>query len=123
MEQLLRRMVFNLLVKNQNDHVKNIPFLMDRKGQWHLAPAYDMTLSYLPGHRWLGAHQMSINGKRTEITEKDLMTCGGRMDLTSAKCCRIIQQTMEAVSAWESFADQAFVPSLIIESVKELLKK
>lgn len=122
-EQRYRRMVFNVLAKNQDDHVINISFLMDRKGQWRLAPAYDMTLSYLPGHRWLGAHQMSINGKRTEITEKDLMTCGAGMDLTAAKCSRIIQETKEAVSDWDSFADQAFVPSLVIESVKELLKK
>ena len=70
MEQLYRRMVFNVLAKNRDDYVKNISLLMDRKGQWHLAPAYHMTLSYLPGYRWLGAHQMSINGKRAEITEK-----------------------------------------------------
>lgn len=64
-----------------------------------------MTLSYLPGHRWLGAHQMSINGKRTEITEKDLIICGAEMVLTVAKCPRIIQQTKEVISSWESFAN------------------
>lgn len=123
MEQLYRRMIFNVLAKNQDDHVKNISFLMDRKGRWRLAPAYDMTLSYLPGHRWLGTHQMSINGKRTEITEKDLMTCGAGMDLTAAKCRKIIQQTKEAVSGWESFADQAFLPSQAVKSVYSLLWK
>lgn len=122
MEQLYRRMVFNVLAKNQDDHVKNISFLMDRTGQWRLAPAYDMTLSYLPGHRWLGAHQMSVNGKRTEITEKDLMTCGAGMDLTTAKCRRIIQQAREAVSGWERFADQAFLPQKAEESVRKLLE-
>ena len=116
-------MVFNVLAKNLDDHVKNISFLMDRTGQWLLAPAYDMTLSYLPGHRWLGAHQMSINGKRTEIDEKDLMTCGIGMDLTTAKCRRIIQQTKEAVLSWESFADQAFLPNQAVESVENLLKR
>lgn len=98
MEQLYRRMVFNVLAKNQHDHVKNISFLMDRTGQWRLAPAYDMTLSYMSGHRWFGAHQMSINGKCTEITEKDLLIYGAGMDLTTAKCRRIIQQTRAAVS-------------------------
>ena len=70
---------------------KNVSFLMDRKGQWQLAPAYDITLSYLPEHRWLGAHQMSANRKLAEITEKDLLTYGTGMDLTIAQCRRIIQ--------------------------------
>lgn len=123
MEQLLRRMVFNLLVKNQDDHVKNISFLMDRKGQWRLVPAYDITLSYLPGHRWLGAHQMSVNGKRTEITEKDLLTCGTGMDLPAAKCRRIVQQIREAISNWGYFAAQVSLPSQAVENVKDLLKR
>lgn len=96
---------------------------MDRKWKWSLAPAYDMTLSYLPGHRWLGAHQMSVNGKRTEITNMNLLTCGAGMDITTSKCRRIRQQIKEAVSDWESFADQAFVPRLAKESVKNLLKR
>ena len=119
MEQLYRRMGFNVLAKKQDDHVKNIPFLMDRKRQWCLAPAYDMTLSYLPGYRWLGAHQMSINGKRTEITEKDLLTRGTRMDMTAAKCRRIIQRARH----WYSYPNQTFLLHMDEEHVKHLITK
>ena len=62
-EQFYRRMVFNCLAVNQDDHVKNISFLMDRSGEWALSPAYDITFSYNPENKWLCAHQMTINGK------------------------------------------------------------
>ncbi|MBQ6431685.1 MAG: type II toxin-antitoxin system HipA family toxin [Oscillospiraceae bacterium] len=123
MEQLFRRMAFNVLAKNQDDHVKNISFLMDRSGRWSLAPAYDMTLSYLPGHRWLGAHQMSVNGKRSEITDKDLLSCGAGMDLFPAKCRRILQQIKAAVDDWDSYAAQAFLPRNATDQVKKLLEQ
>lgn len=123
MEQLYRRMVFNVLAKNQDDHVKNISFLMDRSGQWRLAPAYDLTLSFVPGHRWLGAHQMSISGKRSDVTEEDMTVCGLKMDLNASKCRRIIQQTKEAVAGWERFAEQAYLPNEAIKQTKDLLGK
>ena len=63
MEQFFARMVFNCLAVNQDDHVKNVSFLMDRTGEWRLSPAYDITFSYNPTNRWLRAHQMSVNQK------------------------------------------------------------
>ena len=122
MEQLFRRMAFNVFAKNQDDHVKNISFLMDRRGKWSLAPAYDMTLSFVPGHRWLGAHQMSVNGKRSEIADADLLAAGAVMDLSGAKCRRILEQTRQAISSWPSFAESAFLSDNAANQVEKLLK-
>ena len=72
-EELYRRMVFNVIMVNQDDHVKNISFLMDRNGTWKLAPAYDITFSYNLNNKWLKAHQMSINGKCDNIAIEDLI--------------------------------------------------
>jgi serine/threonine protein kinase HipA of HipAB toxin-antitoxin module len=66
-EQFYRRMVFNVLAVNRDDHVKNVSFLMNRDGIWKLSPAYDVTFSYNPTNKWLRAHQMTVNGKQTEI--------------------------------------------------------
>ncbi len=68
-EQLYRRMVFNVVARNQDDHVKNVAFLMGPEGSWSLAPAYDLTWAYAPGNRWLDSHQMTINGKRNGFTQ------------------------------------------------------
>ncbi len=71
-EQQFRRMVFNVVARNQDDHVKNIAFLMDRQGAWSLAPAYDVIWAWKPGNPWLDTHQMSINGKRDGFSVADL---------------------------------------------------
>ena len=67
-EQQFRRMVFNIVIRNQDDHVKNIAFLMDKAGRWSLSPAYDMTYSYNPTGAWTATHQMTMNGKRETFT-------------------------------------------------------
>lgn len=67
------------LAVNQDDHVKNISFIMDRTGKWRLSPAYDITFSYNPSNKWLRAHQMTINGKTTEIKKSDLLDAGAKM--------------------------------------------
>ena len=69
-------MVFNVIMVNQDDHVKNISFLMDKNGTWKLAPAYDITFSYNLNNEWLKAHQMSINGKCDNIAIEDLIAAG-----------------------------------------------
>src|ERR1039458_7820371 len=78
-EQQFRRMVFNVVARNQDDHVKNIAFLMDRAGAWSLAPAYDMIWAWKPGNPWLDSHQMSINGKRDRFTVADLRATTSRI--------------------------------------------
>ena len=108
--QLYRRMVFNVLARNQDDHVKNIAFLMDRSGQWSLAPAFDMTYAYQPGGAWTGSHQMRINGKRDGITGDDLLECARNMSLRDRKAKDIIDEVHTAVIQWEGFAQTAEVP-------------
>ena len=75
-EQMFRRMVFNVVARNQDDHVKNIAFLMGRSGQWKLAPAFDLTYAYRPSSEWTAQHQMSMNGKREHFTLADFRACG-----------------------------------------------
>ena len=106
-EQFYRRMVFNCLAVNQDDHVKNISFIMDRTGTWRLSPAYDITFSYNPTNKWLRAHQMTINGKTTEITNADLLTAGSQMGLKAHRCKDIISEVLSAVESFSIFAEQA----------------
>lgn len=71
-EEMFLRMVFNVVIRNQDDHTKNISFLMDNAGKWRLSPAYDLGFAYNPKGAWTNTHQMSINGKFDDITRKDL---------------------------------------------------
>ena len=89
-EQYYRRMVFNVLLVNQDDHVKNISFLMNKDGEWTLSPAYDLTFSYNLENRWLKAHQMLINGKNFGLTYEDLIAAGKAMGINKKKCDSII---------------------------------
>ena len=123
MEQLCLRMIFNVLTKNNDDHVKNISFLMNRKGQWSLSPAYDLTLSYKPDNRWLKSHQMSVNGKRTDITENDIFACAAVMDITKSKCKSMIERVRSAVSDFPKFAEQAKLLDATIKNVQQLIKQ
>ena len=121
MEQLCLRMIFNVLTKNNDDHVKNISFLMNRQGEWRLAPAYDLTLSYNPSNRWLKAHQMSVNGKRTDITQEDIYACAASMDISKSKCKAMIQKVENAKSNFSDFAEKAFIPGKETDKILELL--
>lgn len=105
--QFYRRMVFNVLARNQDDHVKNISFLMDRKGIWRLAPAYDVTYAYNPDGMWTGTHQMSINGKRDRITRQDLMDAAKHMGIKQAEAEQAIAAVGESLTRWNDFADKA----------------
>ncbi|HHT77508.1 MAG TPA: type II toxin-antitoxin system HipA family toxin [Clostridiaceae bacterium] len=103
-EQFYRRMVFNVLAVNQDDHVKNISFLMDRNAAWTLSPAYDVTFACDSGYKWLRSHQMSINGKRSNILPEDMTSCGQYMDLKTSRCKKIIEEVREAITDWPSIA-------------------
>lgn len=103
-EQLYRRMCFNIFAVNQDDHVKNTSFLMDKKGIWSLSPAYDITFACDAGNRWLQAHQMTINGKSSNISISDMIVCGQNMDLKPSKCRKIIEEVKYAVKHWQTIA-------------------
>ena len=109
MEQLCLRMIFNVTTNNMDDHVKNISFLMNRKGEWRLAPAYDLTYAYDPANRWLRAHQMGVNGKRSEITKDDILACAAVMDISATKCSHLIQRVQSAVSEFKKYAENSFL--------------
>lgn len=111
--QFFRRMVFNVFARNQDDHVKNISFLMDRTGKWSLSPAYDMTYAYNPGETWTGAHQMTINGKQSAIDMQDLLTSGHIMGLRKAEIDSIITDVRTSLSKWDQFAESAGLPEQI----------
>lgn len=106
LKQAYRRMVFNVVAVNQDDHVKNLSFHMDREGRWSLTPAYDVTYARGGGYRRF--HQMRVRDKRRGITEKDLVTVGEEFGVKNAD--RIVQDVRNAVSNWEQFAARYDVP-------------
>ena len=116
--QMYRRMVFNVVARNQDDHTKNISFLMDRDGRWRLSPAYDVTYAHNPKGQWTNEHQMTINGKRSGFTLQDLITVGESISLPRPK--EIIDEVVEAVSQWPTFARQVHVKKAWIEEVGTL---
>ena len=109
LEEQFRRMVFNVLARNQDDHVKNIAFLMDRSGAWRLSPAFDMTWAYNPTGLWTGQHQMSVNGKRDGFVLSDFDACAATASLGRGRVKTIVGEVREAVARWPSFADAAGV--------------
>ncbi|WP_378174311.1 type II toxin-antitoxin system HipA family toxin [Aquimarina sp. SS2-1] len=106
--QLYKRMLLNVIARNQDDHTKNISFLMDKKGVWKLAPAYDITYSYNPTGIWTSMHQMSINGKRDGFTLGDLLIVGDKISFKKNK--EAIQQVLDVVANWHDYADKAGIP-------------
>lgn len=107
MDQLFRRMVFNVAARNQDDHTKNHAFLMSPDGSWKLAPAYDLCYAYSPSGKWTQEHQMSLNNKRDHFEYSDLLAVSRNMGIRSAK--EMIDQVMEVVSKWPEYAQAADV--------------
>ena len=114
-EQQFRRMVFNVVARNQDDHTKNISFLMDKNGAWRLSPAYDVIYSYNPAGPWTSMHQMSIAGKRDQFTRDDLNGIGQEMNIKSSN--KIIDEIVETVSDWPSYAKDAGVEQSQVEGI------
>lgn len=114
-EQFFRRMVFNVIARNQDDHTKNISFLLDTDGTWYLSPAYDVTWSYMPGNFWVDSHQMSINGKRDNFVLDDLLSVGRQ--IKGLKARQIIREVHEAVAQWPVIAAAAGVSSAMIDAI------
>ena len=109
-EEQFRRMAFNIIGRNQDDHVKNIAFLMDRAGEWSLSPAFDMTYSYNPTGDWTSTHQMSLNGKRDKFSLNDFRACAKVASMKRGRAEDILSQVQNAVLKWKDFAIEAGVP-------------
>lgn len=106
-EQLYRRMVFNVMGRNCDDHTKNFAFVMDKNGKWKLSPAYDICHAYRPGSDWVSQHALSINGKRKNIHKSDLLEFAKQMNVKKAE--DIINQIADVISNWENYADKVKV--------------
>lgn len=121
-EQQVRRMIFNVVARNQDDHVKNIAYLMDRGGTWSLAPAFDVTHAYREDSRWVGQHQMSINGKRDDFTVDDLEAAARVAGLPRGRARRITDEVTDVVRDWPSFAAEAEVDRTHIRAINPTLR-
>ena len=122
-EQFYSRMVFNCVAVNQDDHVKNISFLMDRSGKWRLSPAYDVTYSYDITNKWLSAHQMTVNGKKREIHLSDLLEVGKKMGIKRKKCMDIISKVSLVVSNFEKYADEVNIREKTYIEISKVLNE
>ncbi len=106
-EEIYRRMVFAVEGVNCDDHVKNFSFLMNKKGEWHISPAYDITFAYNPDNEWISKHQMTINGKTVDISDADMIACGERMGLNTEFCKKTIKTVKAVVADWMKYAEKA----------------
>jgi serine/threonine-protein kinase HipA len=121
-EQQFRRAVFNVIARNQDDHVKNIAYLMDKSGQWQLAPAFDVVYSYNPSGAWTGTHQMSLNAKRDNFSQEDLLTTAKTTGIKARRAKAIIEEVDLAISNWPHFAAAAEIPSNTVRQIRETFR-
>ncbi len=119
-EQMFRRMVFNVIARNCDDHTKNFSFVLKQGGKWELAPAYDLCHAYRPGSQWVSQHALSINGKRKDFTKADLLVIGN--SIRFKKAAETIDEINATVNQWIKFADGVKVqPTLRNQIGKTLL--
>lgn len=118
--QMFRRMVFNVLAFNCDDHTKNFAFRLKEGSVWELAPAYDVSWSFDPSSRWVGQHALSINGKRKNITENDMLSIAKIIRVKNGK--EIVDQIRDTVSRWPVYARQTGVSSKKINEINLVLK-
>lgn len=121
-EEQFRRAVFNVLIRNQDDHVKNIAYLMDRRGEWRLSPAYDVGYAYNPSGDWTSRHQMSLGGKRDGFDLEDLITFAAFCGLKRRPALRIIHELATVVRAWPDYAEEAGVFGPDIAGIQRALR-
>ncbi|MGL1931523.1 MAG: type II toxin-antitoxin system HipA family toxin [Desulfotalea sp.] len=128
-EEQFRRMIFNVLARNTDDHVKQFSFTMDKNGKWHITPAYDITLSYDADDFLNSQHKMTINGKQSFFVLQDFRTLADNIGIN--KCENIIEEVSDAVAMWPNFAQKAelnkkttaFVQSLHLKDFTSLAPK
>ena len=121
-EQLFKRMTFNIIARNHDDHSKNFAFML-KKDKWSLAPAYDLAYSYKPGSKWVNSHWMSLNGKRDRFTRSDFYRLEKLSPIFSKKKIDdIIDATIEHISTWRQLAEEWDVPKTLIDEIQENLR-
>lgn len=118
-EEMFRRMVFNVVSRNQDDHTKNISFLMDKTGKWRLSPAYDISWAYNPDGKWTSRHQMSINNKWSDFTLDDFLAVASAMSIKAPT--EIVEKTIEVIAHWPDYATPLGIPQDTIEAINSTL--
>jgi serine/threonine-protein kinase HipA len=119
-EQMFRRMVFNVMSRNCDDHTKNFAFVLKKSGQWELAPAYDLCHAYKPGHQWVSQHILSVNGKRKGITKNDLLHIGNSIKCKQAAI--IIEEIEAIIMNWKKYANQVGVSDNLTDAIEKTIK-
>ena len=114
-------MAFNIVARNQDDHVKNIAFLMNKSGEWSLSPAFDVTYSFNPAGAWTARHQMTMNGKREHFTMEDFNACARTASMKRGRAANIVAEVQATVSRWKSIAEQAGVPDGVRHKIHGVL--
>jgi serine/threonine-protein kinase HipA len=114
-QQAFRRMVFNVMAVNHDDHTKNLAFVRPEGGPWELAPAYDLTHAYRSDSEWTSRHLMAVNGKFEDIGLADIYAVGGRADVPGYR--RVVREVREAVDAWPSFAGSVEIDPAVTEAI------
>jgi len=115
-EQMFRRMVFNIMARNCDDHTKNFAFRLRKDQDWELTPAYDICHAYRPGSEWVSQHALSINGKRSNISKEDIITIAKAMNIK--KAIEIIQQTSEIIKNWSTFVKETNVGPKLSKAIE-----
>jgi serine/threonine-protein kinase HipA len=121
-EEQFRRMLFNVVARNQDDHVKNIAFLMDKSGAWSLSPAFDVTYAYNPAGLWTARHQMTINGKADGFTRADFRACARVAGLKRGRDEEILVEVGNAVESWPRYAAEAGVTARQRDDISRALR-
>jgi serine/threonine-protein kinase HipA len=119
-EQMFRRMVFNVISRNCDDHTKNFAFRLKKEGKWELAPAYDLCHAYRPNHQWVSQHALSVNGKRKDINKSDLLVIGNSIHCKRA--AEIVDEIESIVMNWDRFASEVGVSKELIEAIDVTIK-
>lgn len=119
-EQMFRRMVFNVIARNCDDHTKNFAFRLKKNSQWELAPAYDLCHAYKPDHQWVSQHSLSINGKRKGISKKDLLVIGKSIRCKEASI--IIEEIESIIMNWKRFANEVGVSGKLRDAIDTTIK-
>jgi len=117
-EQQVLRAIFNVVGRNCDGHVKNIAFLMNRRGEWRLSPAFDISFAWNPSGEWTSRHQMSVNGKRDGFEREDLLALAKAADIKKSRAEQMLRRVIEAVRRWPDFAGKAGVADERAEEIQ-----
>jgi serine/threonine-protein kinase HipA len=122
LEQQVLRAMFNIIGRNCDDHVKNIAFLMNRRGEWRLSPAFDISFSWNPSGEWTSRHQMSVNGKRDKFERSDLIALANAADIKKVRAKQMLDLVIDAVRQWPDVAGKAGITDIRIKEIQKLLR-